>query len=179
MHPYHLSINQLNQFSNKNIYKHNYIFIFHIIFSFILFIWIKNKFFNININHTIQNSTFIWSSNSAFSFNGNFMAGKLVKSEFVRLSVVFMRYFPYSFLLNLFMVPSEYSFLFHLFMVSKCNFEAVNDAAMQAKVYGQIEEKWLLASVQPNRSTESRGVRIPNIKDIILTDWSWKILKTQ
>ena len=55
-------------------------------------------------------------------------------------------------------------------MVSKCNFEAVNDAAMQAKVYGQIEEKWLLAYVQPNRSTESREVRITNTKDIILTD---------
>ena len=55
-------------------------------------------------------------------------------------------------------------------MVSKCNFGAVNDTGMQAKGHGQIEEKWLLASVQPNRSTESSGVRIPNIKDIILTD---------
>ena len=87
------------------------------------------------------------------------MAGNLVKSEFVHLLVVFMRYFP-----------SEYSFIFHLFMVSKCNFEAVNDAAMQATVHGQIEEKWLLAYVQPNRSTESREVRIANTKDIILRD---------
>ena len=93
-----------------------------------------------------------------------------MKSELVRLSVVFIGIFHTPFFLIYLWFPSEYSFLFHLFMVSKCNFEAVNDAAMQAKVHGQILEKWLLAYVQPNRSTESREVRIANTKDIILTD---------
>ena len=121
MHPYQLSINQLNQSQIKTSIN---IIIFHIIFPFIFFIWINNKYFNININHTIQNSTFILSSNSAFSFNGNFMAGNLVKSEFVRLSVVFMRYFPYSFILNLFMVSKWIFFSFSFIYGFKVKFRS-------------------------------------------------------